>query len=393
MMRSAPEIELTSLLAESIASAKEREASSFNEMARPFQNAIVLFGAGLLGKKIFEGLKRERVEVLAFSDNDPSKWGQTFKGLPILPPDIAANKFGKKACFVITVFSLEGQYYTIERQLLKLGCLKISPYLPLFWKYPKIFPADYLFCLPHEYIEQCTDIMKVFSLLGNEDSRRQFVSHVRFRLLSDFNGLPKPSLADHYFNSEIISLSSEEVFVDCGAYDGSTIRNFLKFANKNFKKIIAYEPDPSNFESLSQYRLSLDRRTGEKISLRQSATGSEKKRVRFDWAASEISAVSEQGAIIVDNTALDDELMFEKPTFIKLDVEGAELDTLVGAQKILNIYNPILAVSAYHKPRDIWELCLYLNSCCNGKYMFYFMTHGSGGIDTVLYAIPYERRK
>ena len=48
--------------------------------------------------------------------------------------------------------------------------------------------------------------------------------------------------------------------------------------------------------------------------------------------------------------------------FIKLDVEGAELEILKGAKTSIARYKPILAISAYHKLDDFWVLMNFIKS-------------------------------
>jgi FkbM family methyltransferase len=57
----------------------------------------------------------------------------------------------------------------------------------------------------------------------------------------------------------------------------------------------------------------------------------------------------------------------QKIDFIKLDVEGAELDSIRGAQESIRRFKPKLAISLYHKPNDIFELILYVKD----KFPFY----------------------
>jgi hypothetical protein len=70
--------------------------------------------------------------------------------------------------------------------------------------------------------------------------------------------------------------------------------------------------------------------------------------------------------------------------FIKLDVEGAELDSIRGARESILRFKPKLAISLYHKPNDIFELILYVKD----KFPFYslhldhYTIHGE---ETVLY--------
>jgi hypothetical protein len=45
-----------------------------------------------------------------------------------------------------------------------------------------------------------------------------------------------------------------------------------------------------------------------------------------------------------------------RPTFIKLDVEGAEPEALIGGRQTITSHRPTLAVSAYHQPDHLWSL-------------------------------------
>lgn len=48
--------------------------------------------------------------------------------------------------------------------------------------------------------------------------------------------------------------------------------------------------------------------------------------------------------------------------YIKLDIEGAELAMLHGAAETIKNFKPKMAVSAYHKPYDLWTLAFYIKS-------------------------------
>ena len=60
--------------------------------------------------------------------------------------------------------------------------------------------------------------------------------------------------------------------------------------------------------------------------------------------------------------------------FIKLDIEGAELDMLHGAKKTITRCKPKMAISAYHKPEDLWTLANYVKSL-RSDYEFEFRHH------------------
>ena len=46
--------------------------------------------------------------------------------------------------------------------------------------------------------------------------------------------------------------------------------------------------------------------------------------------------------------------------FIKLDVEGSEVEVLQGAQRSISIFQPKMAISLYHKPNDLFEIPLLI---------------------------------
>ena len=90
----------------------------------------------------------------------------------------------------------------------------------------------------------------------------------------------------------------------------------------------------------------------------------------------------------VTTVSLDEWVRREQPSkidFIKMDIEGSELAALHGAAKILRQYRPKLAISAYHKPEDIYILAAFVDSL-KLNYRF-FMDHFSiHSEETVLFA-------
>ena len=80
-----------------------------------------------------------------------------------------------------------------------------------------------------------------------------------------------------------------------------------------------------------------------------------------------------------------DNYLNEKPTIIKMDVEGFEFETLKGADTIIRSLKPKLAICIYHKTLDFYEIPLYLKSLVP-EYKFKIRQHEPGFCETVLYA-------
>jgi hypothetical protein len=109
-----------------------------------------------------------------------------------------------------------------------------------------------------------------------------------------------------------------------------------------------------------------------------------------------ISGQGEGGAIGINgNTNIAavalDELMVNTPVdFIKLDVEGAEAQVINGARQLIHRCRPVLALSLYHNPQDIWILPELLFEVCE-DYSFYVRQHYFNSFDSVLCAVPIKR--
>src|SRR5947207_1546661 len=127
--------DLEQLLASEPREVIARGRRQFDELAAPFQERLVLFGAGALGRRTLAGLRKAGVEPLAFVDNNAALWDRPVDDLGVRSPGDAAREFGPRAAFVVTVF----RPAPARAQLRALGCARVVPYAPLFWKYAEAF--------------------------------------------------------------------------------------------------------------------------------------------------------------------------------------------------------------------------------------------------------------
>lgn len=97
---------------------------------------------------------------------------------------------------------------------------------------------------------------------------------------------------------------------------------------------------------------------------------------------------SEQKGIQIKTTSIDKTLQQKRATFIKMDIEGSELQALQGAKNTIATYLPKLAISIYHKNDDLITIPQYINDISKNKYHFILRHHSCYANDMVLYAIP-----
>ena len=199
-----------------------------------------------------------------------------------------------------------------------------------------------------------------------------------------------------YFPDDLFSLTNHEVFVDCGAYDGDTIHSFLELTGSDFDRIVAFEPDPANYDKLRQSITALPPRIAGRIEIHQKATGARDGRVSFAALGTDGSAIGE-GDFEVDCVALDSALADTapsriKPSHIKMDIEGAELDAIEGARGVIARESPVLAICSYHRQSDLWRIPALIHSI-NPGYRLFLRPHLIEGWDAVCYAVPPKRMR
>ena len=387
-----PRIELEALLAESATSADARRAETFDRLAGDRADRMALFGAGGLGRTVLAHLRGLGVEPLAFVDNDASLHGTVVDGLEVVAPSDAVARLGDPAFVVTTMRGCVGgpPADEVREQMTSLGAGVVIPAGLLFWKHADAFLPYYFVGRPSDVIEAADDVRRAYDLMADDRSRAEFVAHVRCRLTLDYRGTPPDDIASIYFPDDLVRIRDDEVFVDCGAFDGDALRGMIERSGGAFRRAIAYEPDPSNFARLVAFVAGLPGDIAERVTLARSAVGAHDGTAHFSDGADVQSAIVSEGGIQVPCVRLDAALAGAAPTFIKMDIEGGEADALAGARAIIREHEPLLAVSAYHRPADVWELPLLIHEMA-GDCTFHLRPYMDACWDTVCYAIPKRR--
>lgn len=187
-----------------------------------------------------------------------------------------------------------------------------------------------------------------------------------------------------YFNPNFMTFEDEEVFIDAGSKDLGSIKELSRYCKK-IRKAYAFEPDPDNFQDCMKKKLEYP---SELIEVIPFGTWSEKTTLCFEATADGSSHVVEEGKAKINVIPIDEVIDGNiRITFIKMDVEGSELESLKGAKNTIKKDKPKLAVCIYHKPEDMITLPLYIKSLVP-DYKLYLRHHSNGAGETVLYAMP-----
>lgn len=248
----------------------------------------------------------------------------------------------------------------------------------------------------YSLIAQCINVMSdkieayrwLYDRLSDYRSKCTLNGIIRYWFDFDLGRLH--SLAERvfpdYYDLDIITCDENEVMVDLGAYIGDSALDFIGMYNA-YKKIYAYEITPNTFETLCHNIA--DKKN---VILRQKGVSSERGTMYlsnddYNLGDSAGNKLVYAGNISVEVTTLDEDI-HEPITLIKMDIEGAEKDALLGSRRHIMEEKPKLMISAYHLIADMFDIPDLIYKI-RDDYKFYIRLNGCGiwPCDYVLYAV------
>ncbi len=243
--------------------------------------------------------------------------------------------------------------------------------------------------LPIDLLLSCKEkLLEVMELLTDDYSLDVFCQRILHQY-GHMSCLHAVVTAPQYFPSFVKDRFTEnEVFLDCGAFIGDSIEVFRMQTKDRFRAIYSFEMDKATYMRLQQSPATQDSR----ISLIPAGVSDTNRKIRYrvEGCPSYIGDVDNCEAHYADVVSIDslvnDSTIKEKVTFVKMDIEGAEMDALRGMETMMREDKPKLAICVYHKWDDLWEIPLYIHSIVP-EYKFSLRHHSDKDhCETVLYA-------
>lgn len=333
---------------------------------------VVLYGAGKGCIDALEMFLSEDVVPVAICDSDKSKHGKLIQGIRVCSLEEIIKSFKEYYIFISApVFAKE-----------------IKEYLKNFVEESKIlFFGKFREKTAHkQYVEENADfIIRLYNQLEDEKSKITLMNMLKGWITCDYEYFSEVYEPNQYFPKDVIELTEQEVFLDVGSYTGDTAIEFIENVNEKYKKIVAFEPNDKCFGELEM----LQNRFNNITHIKKGAYEF-KERLAFNndssisRASAHITNNSDNGYLIeVDSI---DNLVYEDVTFIKIDIEGAELAALKGAIETIKENKPKLAICVYHNYKDIVEIPRFLMGL-GIEYKYYLRHHSFYTGETVFYAV------
>lgn len=316
---------------------------------------IAIYGMGNGADKLFERLEKYGKSPSAVFASDGFVRGHSFRGYKVVSLSDVMSTYED---FIILLSFASGREEVIEMIRVLDGKFDLFvPDMPVAGE--AYFDKDF-------YNSNYGEICKAYNSLCDSDSKAAFASIINYKLSGKLEYL----FGCYSDTSDMYSLLRDniETAVDAGAYNGDTVRELIKY-RPEVKKIYAIEPDSRNYKKLLKYVT--DGSTSCSVEAINAAAYSENSFGTFSGSGNRNSSIS--STVSHENRAENialiriDGITEEKIDYIKYDVEGAELDALIGSSKAIEKFRPDLLISVYHRSEDIFSVVNYILQ----KYPFY----------------------
>lgn len=350
------------------------KAGTVKERSKRLNLPVIVFGAAENARIAAEKLAEQGVEVSGYAvDEKYYKPGQTYLGLPVYNFDELART-PKKHIFVngIGVGNFgRVRHFADDESILKYDF------------------ASSVADITYDYVlENYQKFFVTYNLLEDDFSRKTMLAYLKAQITRNPDDIHDVTVPAEYFNEitrNVINKFFEGgVYLDCGAYTGDTIRKFIDFTGGNYEKIFAFEPNQNNFAKLENL---IKTQEYKNVEVFNCGVWSEKTQLHFEQGGIG-SHFDEHGDFTVAVDTIDNIVGDTKIDFIKMDIEGSELEALKGALKTLKHSRPMMAICVYHKKDDLIVLPQFMKNIY-GNCRFYLRKHTGVYLHSLdLYVIP-----
>ena len=299
------------------------------------QKPIVLYGMGNGADKIISVLNSYGIKVSGVFASDGFVREKIFHGFKVTDYKTAKENFGDMIVLVCFGSSLPDVLANIKRIATEQELY--APDVPVY--------GDVLFNA--EYARQNKEQLAwVYNRLDDDVSKRVFENAVMYKLTGKIDYLFDCETQPKEIYENILHFSDSEIYFDLGAYRGDTVAEFLQNVN-SYKKIIALEPDKKTYNKLC---LATEKfKNIENINACVSDIDGE---ISFEMNGSRGSTIG-RGNDVIHSVTIDTLAKKATPSYIKMDIEGAEVDAISGGKETVIKHKPKMQIAAYHRSEDL----------------------------------------
>jgi FkbM family methyltransferase len=348
-------------------------------------SGVYIYGNGTFGRSVAKNLIENGINIVSMIDLniefERSAIEINGEKIKIITPE----KADVTKTIILGIHNPYVDISKISEYLQSMGFSSIISPVQIFnyFKTVGISSENYWLNTSYSLDEEETAYEKFMKNLEDKYSKNLLAKIKNYRLNGYLGDIPTPlPVSEQYFPNDIPGYLEEDVIlVDCGAYPGDVISNLSK-SKRKLSRAYLIEPDTENYAYMMNY---LEKENFRNILGLPFATHSKTQKIFFDETNNTSSRLSGHTGTEKQAIALDDLFLNNRINLIKMDIEGSELESLYGAEKVINKYKPNLAISIYHKAEDLISIYNYLFKL-DLNYKFSIRTYGEQTFETILYA-------
>lgn len=324
---------------------------------------LVMWGAGELAGEINEYLKMNNIFLAdIFVDDEYYSEEEMFDGKQVISFSMLVKKYKQ-----VNLIMGSSNYEKID-----------------FWEKKEIVnKVFYLFSVNYGLYEKTSideieknieDFKTVYDLLEDDKSRNVLLAYLKTRVSGNNSYITDVYEKEgNFFNNDIFRIHQQEMLLDIGAFDGDTIRLFLKENDGKYIHIYALEPDMESKKRLEKYIEAIQLT---KITTTHMGAWDKKKELYFTAVSEQISSVvvnenESKEKVSIKVNQLDDLFDYEdKVTILKINYLEGVKEALRGAEYILKHHKPKLAITVGFDCKNIRNIPILIKEI-NPEYKLF----------------------
>ncbi len=302
------------------------------------EKPIVLYGMGNGADKIISVLNRYEIKISGVFASDGFVREKIFHGFKVTDYKTAKETFGDMIVLVCFGSSLPDVIANIKRIATEQELY--APDVPVY--------GDVLFNMEY-VVSNRGRLENVYNRLADDVSKKVFSNAVMYKLTGKIDYLFDCETPCDEVYQNILRFDDNETYFDLGAYRGDTVAEFLSVVS-DYNKIIAVEPDFKTYNKLCAATKNI-----KNITDVNACVSDIDGKLAFEMNGSRGSTIG-KGNSVINSVTIDALTQMGVPTYIKMDIEGAEAAAIRGGKSTITNYKPKMQIAAYHRSEDLFVL-------------------------------------
>jgi FkbM family methyltransferase len=309
-----------------------------------------IFGAGVFAYVLVQFLNRNGIKIDGAIIDSAYLSQPTFTDLNVITlEDVQSTQIECNIFIGVT------NYPAIKEKLTSLGFKNIH----------LIDIPDYL-NMPHRFIDRnylenhVRQFEQAHSVFEDQHSKNTFIASLNTKLSEDLTHIEAHVCLDHiYFPSTEFRIDDNADFLDVGGFTGDTIREFHQMKGGKYHRIVSLEPSEDNFTQLQNTAKELNKNN---IFCYKVGAWHEKATLNFATKDGDIdNSISDIGEHTIQADTIDNIMksLGGEISLLKLDINGAEYNALLGATKTIQENRPLI-ITRLHRKEDYYRIPLLL---------------------------------